>query len=345
MSESQDGAPGISRWRRPSTWILLVVGALALWFLGSLALTGWHAKQANAALQSMTDQIAAGDPQAAAASIEKARSNTQKVQAAVTSLPVSALNVVPYFHTNLTGANTFMDAAQEVLDAAAVTNDVYARLSGSDGSGQAAFADGTINIAALQGIEPQIAQMNDNLSQADELLQTVPADVSPLLRGYVDEASDQVAGIQKGLRIYDLMLPELPTLLGEDSPATYLVVFHNPGELYAGGGAALNAALVEFDQGKMEVVDKGAVSSHFFPGNPSVPVGPGGQGALLRRDGRDRRLRVVEPAPGLPGDRRGHDPFLGGQRWAARGRRDLAGPGGAAGGGGGDRPDPVGALR
>ena len=45
-------------------------------------------------------------------------------------------------------------------------------------------------------------------------MQKVPDDVAPMLRGYVDEAADQVAGIQKGLRIYDMMLPDLPQLLG-----------------------------------------------------------------------------------------------------------------------------------
>ncbi len=106
-----------------------------------------------------------------------------------------------------------------------------------------------------------------------------------MLRGYVDEAAEQVAGIQKGLRIYDVLLPDLPTLLGQDEPARYLVVFHNPGELYPGGGASLNAAVIESDKGELEVVDKGAVSSHFFPGNPSVPWNPTADGPYYAEEG------------------------------------------------------------
>ena len=74
-------------------------------------------------------------------------------------------------------------------------------------------------------------------------------------------------------------------VLGEDEPARYLVVFHNPGELYPGGGASLNAAVIEFDRGKLEVVDKGAVSSHFFPGNPSVPWNPTADGPYYAETG------------------------------------------------------------
>ena len=163
---------------------------------------------------------------------------------------MSAFNVIPYFRTNLTGANVFMDAALEVLDGAEVTNTLYARLSGSDGAGQAAFQDGTINIAALRDIEPQIGQLSDELDAAEAELQQMPADISPFLRKYVDEAAGQIDGIQRGLPIYDDILPDLPTLLGEDKPATYLVVFHNPGELYAGGGAALNAASLNSTRAK-----------------------------------------------------------------------------------------------
>jgi hypothetical protein len=265
--------------------VLLAVGLLAVWLVVSLALTGWHAKQANTALANMKTQIAAGDTAAAQTSIDSARSDTASMQSAVTSLPISALRVIPYVNTNLTGAEEFMNAAQEVLDAAEVTNQLYGRMAGTSGDGPAVFENGTISISALQDIQPQITEVATILDQADQYLQEVPSDVSPMLRGYVDEAADQVAGIQKGLRIYDAILPDLPELLGEDEPARYLVVFHNPGELYAGGGASLNAAVIEFDQGKLEVIDKGAVSSHFFPGNPSVPWNPTADGPYYAETG------------------------------------------------------------
>src|SRR5690606_8020246 len=99
----------------------------------SLALTGWHAKQANTALANMKAQIAAGDTAAAQASIDSARSDTAAMQSAVSSLPIPALRVVPYMNTNLTGASEFMNAAQEVLDAAEVTNRLYGRMAGTTG--------------------------------------------------------------------------------------------------------------------------------------------------------------------------------------------------------------------
>ncbi len=58
MTESSSARP---LWRRPLTWVLLVVGLVAVWLIVSLALTGWHAKQANTALANMKAQIAAGE--------------------------------------------------------------------------------------------------------------------------------------------------------------------------------------------------------------------------------------------------------------------------------------------
>ena len=117
-------------------------------------------------------------------------------------------------------------------------------------------------------------------------LDQVPPDVSPFLRRYVDEASVRVSGLQKGARTYEMISPELPTLLGEDEPATYLVVFTNPAELYAGGGAALNAALLQFDKGKMEVIDRGDVA-HFFPLAGRVPWNPVAAGPYYAETGAE----------------------------------------------------------
>jgi hypothetical protein len=130
-------------------------------------------------------------------------------------------------------------------------------------------------------------QMSDDISRAQEFLDEIPDDISPAWRGVVDDTADRVDGASRALRVYEGILPELPVLLGEDEPATYLVVFHNPGELYAGGGAALNAALMQFDHGKMEIVDKGAVSSYFFPGNPSVPWNPVAKGPYYAQTGAE----------------------------------------------------------
>jgi len=270
VSETSD-APR-SRWQRPSTWILIVLAVLLVWLLIGLALTGWHAKQASSAINAATAQMTSGDPVAAADSIESARSYTDALKDDVNSLPVSALKVIPYVRTNLAGATVFASAAMHVLDAAQVSNQMFAKLTGTDGSGQPVFANGRVDVAALEPLNPLLDQVDVDLAQANVALHQMPTDISPLLRKYADEAQGRIDGIQRGISVYRKVEPKLPTLLGETTPARYLVVFHNPGELYPGGGAALNTAVVQFDQGQMEVLEKGPVSPDFT--NPEFPWDP-----------------------------------------------------------------------
>lgn len=274
-----------SRWRRSSVWVVvLLLVALCVWLVVSLAQVGLHAKRAAAALSTMTTQITAGDTTGAAQSIEVARSNTEAARNSIESVPVSILRVVPYFRTNLDGADSFMGAALEVLDAAEAANDVYPVLSGVNGSTGAVFEDGKVNIPAITEAEPAIGQASQGLTNAMEYLGDVPPDVSPFLRRYVDEASSQVAALQKGMRVAEMIVPQLPKVLGEGTPATYLVVFNNPAELYAGGGAVLNIAVVQFDDGRMKVVDRGDVA-HFFPLVQRVPWNPVAQGPYYAKTG------------------------------------------------------------
>ena len=156
-----------------------------------------------------------------------------------------------------------------------MTNDVYAQLTGDE---QPAFKDGAINVAALQDIEPQIEQVADDLSGADATLQQMPADISPVLRGFVDEAQDQIDGIQRGLQIYETSRPTCHLCSGRIEPATYLVVVPQPRRVVRRWRCGSECSSAAVRQGKMEVVDKGAVSSHFFPGNPRVPWDPVAKG-------------------------------------------------------------------
>ena len=70
----------------PRTWVLVLVGLLAAWFVVAWGCSR-HAREANAALATMTDQIAAGDSAGAAASIESARSTPGQLKAASPRCP------------------------------------------------------------------------------------------------------------------------------------------------------------------------------------------------------------------------------------------------------------------
>lgn len=276
---------GRSLWRRPLTLALLALGALTAWVVTAGVILALTAGQSAWAMGRAATAATSGDPTAAAAALETARAGTRVFRQTLDSPPLSGLRAVPYLETNLRGIDTVLAASDDLYDAAQSGNTVYARLMGSAGTGPAAFDNGTINVAPLQVVEPDLARLAGELGDAEQALGSVPGDLAPPLRELVDSARDQLAGVRKGLGIYAKVEPDLPQLLGYDGPAEYLVVFHNPGELYAGGGAALSAAVLRFDEGVMDITDKGAVSTHFFPGNPRVAWDPAADGPYYPEKG------------------------------------------------------------
>ena len=128
---------------------------------------------------------------------------------------------------------------------------------------------------------------------------------------------------------------DLPVLLGDIAPVTYLVVFQ-PRRVVPGGGAALSTAVVQFDKGRMEVLEKGPVSPDFT--NPAFPWNPVSRGPYYAETNA-RMGRVVQPAPGLPHHRREHDALVGRRRQRTGGRGHFAGPRGAGGRGERHRSD------
>lgn len=253
--------------------LALLATLVVAWFVIVGAVTGYRAWQANQDLESAKAAITAGDQAAASAAVAAAADSVGAVQGALDRPPLSLLRVVPYVDTNVVGAQALLAGGQQALQAAGAASEVFGDLTG-DGQGQGLLDDGRIQYDLVADMKPQIKALDPMLTTARDTLTDLPTDVSPVLRGLQEKALAEIGGVQRGIDIYARLAPALPGLLGDESPQTYLVVFHNPAELYAGGGASLSAAVLQFDRGTMEVLDKGAVSSHFFPGNPRVPWDP-----------------------------------------------------------------------
>ena len=196
----------------------------------------------------------------------------------IASLPVSALNVIPYFpHQPPAPIRSWTRPAG--LEGADVTNDVYARLTGDE---QPAFKDGAINVAALQDIEPQIEQVADDLSGRMRPCSRCPRTSLSASR-FRGRAQDQIDGIN-GARGSTKHPARPPGSARGGSTGDVPGRVPQPRRALRRWRCGPEAALLQFDKGKMEVVDKGAVSSHFFPGNPRVPWDPVAKGPYYARE-------------------------------------------------------------
>ncbi|MCB8996958.1 MAG: DUF4012 domain-containing protein [Actinobacteria bacterium] len=273
-----------SRWRRPLTWVLLAIGLLVAWLLVSLALTAWHAKQANTALADMKAQIAAGDTAAAQVSIDSARDDTAAMQSAITSLPISALRIVPYVNTNLTGAEEFMNAAQEVLDAADVTNQLYARMAGTNGGGPAVFENGTISISALQEIQPQIDEVSTILDQADAYLQEVPPTSPRCCAATWTRPPSRWQGSRRGCGSTTCSCPTCPRCSARTSRPDTWWCSTTPASCTRAAGLP-ECGRHRVRQGRARGGRQGRGEQPLLPGNPSVPWNPTADGPYYAEEG------------------------------------------------------------
>ena len=232
----------------------------------------WHAREANAALAAMTDQIAAGDSAGAAASIESARSNTRAAQSGITSLPVSALNVIPYFRTNLTGADTFLDAALQVLEGADVTNDVYARLTGDE---QPA-------LRTARSTSPRCRTSSRRSSRSPTICPGRMRPCSRCLR--TSRRSCAVSWTRPrtrstasngACRSTKTSCPTSRLCSGRINRRRTWSCSTTPASSTPVGGASLSAALLQFDQGQNGGRRQGCGEQPLLPRQPARAVGPG----------------------------------------------------------------------
>ena len=269
MSRISEGAVSAAPrplWRRPRVWVLGILALLAAWFVLTALLAGYHGYRTYTSAKATAAALSEGDSQAARDSIAAAQSNAAAARANLDGLPFAVFRVIPYVNTNLTAAEDLLDAAVHGLDAGAVVVNNY---------GEGPLVEGQrVNLTAVNNIEPHLAEVSAHVEQAQAAIADSPSQAAAPLREATQKVQRGLTDVQKGLQLWQDIGSDLPTLLGSETPQTYLVVFHNPAELYAGGGASLNVALVTFDDGQIEVGEKGAVSRDFFFGNPSVPWDP-----------------------------------------------------------------------
>jgi hypothetical protein len=230
-----------------------------------------HADSAQTSLEETRRHLLAGDLAAARASTEVARQQVADAARSADAVPVRLAGRVPVVGTAVDDLDLLIAAATDLADASAEVVDVYATISGSGDQGRL-FADGRVDLAMVAQVRTSVSTALGLTNRARESLTSVRASVpgTGSMASARDTALAQVEPLGEQLAALSTVMERLPAALGEASPKNYLVVTLNPAELFAGGGAALAAAVVRFDDGEMSLPVQGSVSTALFPGNPSV---------------------------------------------------------------------------
>ena len=191
------------------------------------------------------DSAAAG---AAAAELVERANNA----ASLTSDPVwRAFESLPAVGVNLTVVRQLANSVKEIANGAVLPlTDAAASIS-VEGFKP---VNGAIALQPLIDSQPSVSAASVALKSAQADLQNVDAtgamsqvrDAAVQLQSALDDATQSVDAVDRAVRI-------IPAMLGASGPRNYLVLFQNPAELRSTGGISGAVALMQTNEGQMQL--------------------------------------------------------------------------------------------
>ncbi|MCC4248625.1 DUF4012 domain-containing protein [Microbacterium testaceum] len=132
---------------------------------------------------------------------------------------------------------------------------------------------GTFNIAGLTELSAPIAAASDAAERASGALEGVNLRQVPgLLREPLSQLTAAVAALQPALSRADAVLPQLPSLMGQDGPKNYLLLVQNNAEARGLGGIPASVVLLRVENGRLDIVQQ--ASSRDFANERETPIVP-----------------------------------------------------------------------
>jgi hypothetical protein len=236
-------------------------------------------------LDTLRDQLAAGDVASARATLASLREHTGAARARTSGwlwrLAAHGPVVGDDAAAVATAARVLDDLARDALPALV---DVMAEVDPD----ALAPRGGRVDIDALAAAAPRLATAAEAVRLARERIAAIDVDglLPPVraavigLRGELDRASGPAAVAARVARL-------LPAMLGANGPRTYLVLFQNLAEVRATGGAANAFAVVRADRGKVRFVEQGMAATDLQSFlDPVLPLEPAMRALYSERLGK-----------------------------------------------------------
>lgn len=227
---------------------------------------GWQAK---GQLESAQEQIATLKQQALAFEIEPAKQTLAEVKthsaqaAALTGDPVwRVAEIVPFLGANLTAVREIAEVADQTMTGVA---DPLLSVATSIDPASLAPKDGAIDLAPIAAAGDAVHTANTNMMATLDKAHSVPTQFTV---GPVADARTKIVGMLEELApilsTLDVVVPLLPPAMGADGPRQYALMFQNPAEPRALGGATLSLTSVTVDNGKITLGQTVAASTGSF---------------------------------------------------------------------------------
>ena len=244
--------------------LFVVVAALGAW----IAVRALQAKAELEAAQGLFGQLQqqamSFDAVGADATLQRITVRTDKA-VELTSDPVwRAGEMVPFAGANLRAFRQIAALTSDVVD-----NVATPLIGAVDGLDPATLTppSAEIDLSTLLTAAPAIAAAADGVAVAlDDAEKIDTSGAIEQLSAARTRIVDVLRSVSPLLSTLDSMVPLMPSVLGADAPRTYVVMFQNPAESRALGGAALSFAVLSMDAGRIELQSTVSAASKNFRG-------------------------------------------------------------------------------
>jgi hypothetical protein len=247
------------RGRRLGGRLLLGGGVLAVLIVAALGWVLYTALQARTELEAVRSgvhalrvDVAAGDLAAARTDAAAIRSHADRAHELTTGPLWTGAAAVPYLGRPLATTRAVTSSVQVIAESA-----LPALVHAADtlGSGSLRRSDGSIDVAAIAAVAPELQRASAALDEATTRIGASSADTwSGSVNAARSDLLGQLGDLSKSVTAARTAARVAPVLLGADGPRTYMVTFENEAELRGTGGLPGAFAILRADHGRLRFV-------------------------------------------------------------------------------------------
>ncbi|PFG32279.1 DUF4012 domain-containing protein [Sanguibacter antarcticus] len=249
--------------------LVIVTGALAAWVGYDLLSVRSSLTAASDLVPELQDEIAAGDGDAALATLAEVQDHAQDAEASSHGFHWSVVSLLPVARPNIQAVQVVTEVVESLAVDALPALTEAAVLVGPDGLSP---VDGQIDLAPLVASAPQLIAADLSLRRGLADLRAVETDevLDPLADAVTDlesTMSDIASTTSTAARAVQIA----PAMLGADGPRRFLLLVQNNAEPRATGGIPAWVILLTADDGVLQFADQRS-ASEFQPDAPVLPI-------------------------------------------------------------------------
>ena len=265
-------------WRHKRRALFIAVGACVVGLL-TLAATLWlsaiattletEMRAANALVPQLKQEMLNHDPASAEHSLAELQAHTASARAAGNDPLWTVARNLPGIGDTFSAASEIATSADDLAQLAiaplvSVVNTLDWKTLRP--------VNGTLDLKPLHAAQPKIAAASNALNQSADRLNQIDADsILPQVSKPLSEAREQLESLRDNVEAAADVSSLAPSMLGSDTPRSYLVLIQNNAEARASGGIPGALAVVTLEDGKLALGAQGTAGS-VGPMSPPLTV-------------------------------------------------------------------------